>query len=105
MKAEMPRSQSWQIRFRLATKVLGEGSAAKLSNKVIAQFLCSSVVPPTPAHLGGRIHLFRKCSETLDHAKGERTPPQEKRDGSRLRWLYGRPAVQPVLAETFPSSR
>jgi hypothetical protein len=36
--------------LRLAPRAADEGGANKLSNRRIAQFLCSSFVPPTPAH-------------------------------------------------------
>jgi len=62
-KVEMPRPRPAN-RLRLAPRVWNDGSAAKLNNEIIAQFLSSSVVPPTPAHAGGRIHMFGECSMT-----------------------------------------
>ena len=57
-----------QACLRLAPRAADEGGAYKLSNRRVAQFLCSSFVPPTLAHVGSRIHLFRRCS--LSFGKG-----------------------------------
>jgi hypothetical protein len=66
-----------QAGLRLTPGAADEGGAYKLSNGRIAQFLCSSFVPPTLAHVGSRIHLFRRCSLTF--GKGRRDGRTELR--------------------------
>ena len=44
------RVEAPKTRLRLAPRAADEGGANKLSNRRIAQFLCSSFVPPTLAH-------------------------------------------------------
>jgi hypothetical protein len=74
--------QPQQACLRLAPRVAGEGVAIKLSNWRIAQFLCSSFVSPTPAH-GLRIHLFRRCSLTLDDGRRDRSTDFRRPPGRR----------------------